>query len=212
MFRVLRDSEIEIDDEADDLIGQFESAIRARRRGGIVSLVFSHDLSKTAQKLLTRELHIPDDSIYIAQGYVGIGDFSQLLKNFSKSYFYKPFKARIPKRIIDFKGNCFSAIRNKDLIVHHPYESFDIVLNFLQQAAQDENVLTLKQTLYRTTPDSPIVQALVKAAESGKSVVAVIELKARFDEENNVQLARVLEKAGAQVAYGLVDLKVHAKL
>ena len=212
MFRVLRDSEIEIDDEADDLIGQFESAIRARRRGGIVSLVFSHDLSKTAQKLLTRELHIPDDSIYIAQGYVGIGDFSQLLKNFSKSYFYKPFKARIPQRIIDFKGNCFSAIRNKDLIVHHPYESFDIVLNFLQQAAQDENVLTLKQTLYRTTPDSPIVQALVKAAESGKSVVAVIELKARFDEENNVQLARVIEKAGAQVAYGLVDLKVHAKL
>ena len=212
MFRVLRDAELEIDDEADDLIGQFETAIKARKRGGIVSLIFSHDLSKSAQKLLTRQLNIPDDHIYVTQGFVGINDFTEIINNLPKQNLFKPYKPRMPQRILDFKGDCFSAIKNKEIIVHHPYESFDVVLSLLRQAAIDRNVLTIRQTLYRTTPDSPIVEALVAAAESGKSVIAVIELKARFDEENNVQLARVLEKAGAQVAYGLVDLKVHAKL
>ena len=212
MFRVIRDAEIEIDDEADDLIGQFETAIKARKRGGIVSLTFSHDLSKSSQKLLTRELNIPDDHIYVDQGFVGINDFTEIINNLPKQNLFKPYKPRMPQRILDFKGDCFSAIKNKEIIVHHPYESFDVVLSLLQQAATDKNVLTIRQTLYRTTPDSPIVEALVSAAESGKSVIAVIELKARFDEENNVQLARVLEQAGAQVAYGLVDLKVHAKL
>ena len=212
MFRVVRDAEIEIDDEADDLIGQFESAIRARKRGGIVSLIFSHDLSKTAQKLLTRELNIPDEHIFVAEGFVGISDFTEIINNLPKQDLFKPYKPRMPQRILDFKGDCFLAIKNKEIIVHHPYESFDVVLSLLQQAAADKNVLTIRQTLYRTSPDSPIVEALVAAAEAGKSVVAVIELKARFDEDNNVQLARILERAGAQVAYGLVDLKVHAKL
>jgi len=212
MFRVIRDAEIEIDDEADDLIGQFESAIRARKRGGVVSLIFSHDLSKASQKLLTRELNISDDHIYVAEGYVGLSDFSEIIDNLPKENLFEPYKPRMPQRILDFKGDCFSAIKHKEIIVHHPYESFDVVLSLLQQAALDKNVLTIRQTLYRTSPDSPIVQALVAAAEAGKSVIAVIELKARFDEENNVQLARILEKAGAQVAYGLVDLKVHAKL
>ena len=212
LFRVIRDAEIEIDDEADDLIGQFETAIKARKRGGVVSLIFSKDLSKSAQKLLTRELNIPDDHIYVAKGFVGIDDFAEIINNLPKQNLFKIYKPRMPQRILDFKGDCFSAIKNKDIIVHHPYESFDVVLSLLQQAAIDDNVLAIRQTLYRTSPDSPIVSALVKAAELGKSVIAVIELKARFDEENNVQLARILEKAGAQVAYGLVDLKVHTKM
>ena len=212
LFRVIRDAEIEIDDEADDLIGQFETAIKARKRGGVVSLTFSKDLSKSAQKLLTRELNIPDDHIYVAKGFVGIDDFAEIINNLPKQNLFKIYKPRMPQRILDFKGDCFSAIKNKDIIVHHPYESFDVVLSLLQQAAIDDNVLAIRQTLYRTSPDSPIVSALVKAAELGKSVIAVIELKARFDEENNVQLARILEKAGAQVAYGLVDLKVHTKM
>ena len=212
LFRVIRDAEIEIDDEADDLIGQFETAIKARKRGGVVSLIFSKDLSKSAQKLLTRELNIPDDHIYVAKGFVGIDDFAEIINNLPKQNLFKLYKPRMPQRILDFKGDCFAAIKNKDIIVHHPYESFDVVLSLLQQAAIDANVLAIRQTLYRTSPDSPIVKALVTAAESGKSVIAVIELKARFDEENNVQLARILEKAGAQVAYGLVDLKVHTKM
>ena len=212
LFRVIRDSEIEIDDEADDLIGQFETAIKARKRGGVVSLFFSENLSKSALKLLTRELNISDDHIYVAHGLVGITDCIEIINNLPKHNLFKLYKPRMPQRILDFKGDCFAAIKNKDIIVHHPYESFDVVLSLLQQAAMDDNVMAIRQTLYRTSPDSPIVSALVRAAESGKSVIAVIELKARFDEENNLQLARILEKAGAQVAYGLVDLKVHAKL
>ena len=212
MFRVLRDAEIEIDDEADDLIGQFESAIKARKRGGIVSLIFSHDLSNSAKKLLTRELNITDEHIFVAEGFIGINDFTEIINNLPKQDLFQPHKPRMPQRILDFKGDCFLAIKYKELIVHHPYESFDVFISLLQQAALDKNVMTIRQTLYRTTPDSPIVKALVAAAEAGKSVLAVIELKARFDEENNVQLARILERAGAQVAYGLVDLKVHAKL
>ena len=212
LFRVIRDSEIEIDDEADDLIGQFETAIKARKRGGVVSLFFSENLSKSALKLLTRELNISDDHIYVAHGLVGITDCIEIINNLPKQNLFKLYNPRMPQRILDFKGDCFAAIKNKDIIVHHPYESFDVVLSLLQQAAMDDNVMAIRQTLYRTSPDSPIVSALVRAAESGKSVIAVIELKARFDEENNLQLARILEKAGAQVAYGLVDLKVHAKL
>ena len=212
MFRVIRDAEIEIDDEADDLIGQFETAIKARKRGGIVSLTFSHDLSKSAQKLLTRELNIPDDHIYVAQGFVGINDFTEIINNLPKQNIFKPYKPRMPQRILDFKGDCFSAIKNKEIIVHHPYESFDTVVRFLQQAAEDTQVLTVRQTLYRTSADSPIVKALAKAAENGKSVLALIEIKARFDEENNIQLARRLERAGVQVSYGLANMKIHTKL
>ncbi len=212
MFRVLRDSEIEIDDEADDLIDEFESALKARRRGDVVSLEISSNLSKNTQKLLQRELSINKSRIYITDQFIDLDNYKELFNYFNSTFFYKPYKPRFPQRIFDFKGDCFLAIRNKDIIIHHPFETFDVVVNFLNQAAEDEDVLTIRQTLYRTTPSSPIVEALVKAAEKGKTVIAIIELKARFDEENNVQLARILEKAGVQVAYGLVDLKVHSKL
>ncbi len=212
MFRVLRDSEIEIDDEADDLIDEFETALKARRRGDVVSLEISNNLSKNTQKLLQRELRINKSRIYITDQFIDLDNYKELFNYFNSKFFYKPYKPRFPQRIYDFKGDCFLAIRSKDIIIHHPFETFDVVVNFLNQAAEDEDVLTIRQTLYRTTPSSPIVEALVKAAEKGKTVIAIIELKARFDEENNVQLARVLEKAGVQVAYGLVDLKVHSKL
>ncbi len=212
MFRVLRDSEIEIDDEADDLIAEFESALKARRRGDVVSLEISSNLSNNTQKLLQRELSINKSRIYTTEQFIDLDNYKELFNYFNSMFFYKPYKPRFPQRIYDFKGDCFLAIRNKDIIIHHPFETFDVVVNFLNQAAEDENVLTIRQTLYRTTPSSPIVEALVKAAEKGKTVIAIIELKARFDEENNVQLARILEKAGVQVAYGLVDLKVHSKL
>ena len=212
MFRVLRDSEIEIDDEADDLIDEFESALKARRRGDVVSLEISSNLSKNTQKLLQRELSINKSRIYITDQFIDLDNYKELFNYFNSTFFYKRYKPRFPQRIYDFKGDCFLAIRNKDIIIHHPFETFDVVVNFLNQAAEDEDVLTIRQTLYRTTPSSPIVEALVKAAEKGKTVIAIIELKARYDEENNVQLARILEKAGVQVAYGLVDLKVHSKL
>ncbi len=212
IFRLLRDSEIEIDDEADDLIRQFETALRARRRGNSVSLTVSDGLSSDAVKFFSQEMRLRENQITIASGHIGITDFSKFLSFLNSSLFFKPYDARFPQRIMDFKGNCFAAIHNKDIIIQHPYESFDVVLRFLQQAAVDPQVLTVRQTLYRTSADSPIVKALVTAAENGKNVSALIEIKARFDEENNIQLAGRLERAGVQVAYGLANMKIHAKL
>ena len=212
MFRLLRDSEIEIDDEADDLIREFETALRARRRGNGVNLTVSEGLSKHVIAFLSRELGLIDNQITISSGHIGITDFYKFLSFLDSDLFFKTYQARFPQRIVDFKGDCFAAIRNKDIIIHHPYESFDVVLRFLQQAAEDTQVLTVRQTLYRTSADSPIVKALAKAAENGKSVLALIEIKARFDEENNIQLARRLERAGVQISYGLANMKIHTKL
>ena len=212
MFRLLRDSEIEIDDEADDLIREFETALRARRRGNGVNLTISEGLSKHVIAFLSRELGLIDNQITISSGHIGITDFYKFLSFLDSDLFFKTYQARFPQRIVDFKGDCFAAIRNKDIIIHHPYESFDVVLRFLQQAAEDTQVLTVRQTLYRTSADSPIVKALAKAAENGKSVLALIEIKARFDEENNIQLARRLERAGVQISYGLANMKIHTKL
>ncbi len=212
MFRLLRDSEIEVDDEADDLIRQFESALRARRRGNGVNLTVSVSLSKEVIDFLGKEMRLRESQITISDDYIGISDFSGFLDFLEPSLCFSPYQARFPQRILDFKGDCFAAIRNKDIIVHHPYESFDVVLRFLKQAAADPMVLTIRQTLYRTSLKSPIVRALVTAAENGKMVSALIEIKARFDEENNIQLARLLERAGVQVAYGLANMKIHAKL
>lgn len=212
MFRLLRDSEIEVDDEADDLIRQFESALRARRRGNGVNLTVSVSLSKEVIDFLRKEMRLRESQITISDDYIGISDFSGFLDFLEPSLCFSPYQARFPQRILDFKGDCFAAIRNKDIIVHHPYESFDVVLRFLKQAAADPMVLTIRQTLYRTSLKSPIVRALVTAAENGKMVSALIEIKARFDEENNIQLARLLERAGVQVAYGLANMKIHAKL
>lgn len=211
-FRILRDSEIEIDDEAEDLVNQFEDALRRRRRGNVVSLSLSGKLSKNTLKMLCREMELPPERVQYHDSFIGLGDFSALVGQMPNRLLYPSFSARFPQRILDFKGDCFAAIKNKDIIVHHPFESFDVVVRFLEQAADDPDVLAIRQTLYRTTPRSPIAQALIRAAENGKTVIAMIELKARFDEENNIQLARMLERAGAQVVYGLVDLKVHSKL
>ena len=212
VFSILRDSEIEIDDEANDLIHEFETALRARKRGSVVLLTLTSDASKTIRNLLRRAMDIDDDRFFDANGPVALGDFAELIDYLPKKLLYKTFNPRFPQRIRDFNGDCFAAIRNKDIVVHHPFESFEVVVGFLQQAARDPEVLAIRQTLYRTTPNSPIVHALMEAAESGKSVTAVIELKARFDEKNNIKLARDPERAGVHIAYGLSDLKIHAKM
>jgi len=212
MFSILRDSEIEIDDEANDLIHEFETALRARQRGSVVMLTLSSDAPKSTRRLLKAVMAIDEMSFFDSDGPVALNDFSEILTYLPKYFLYPAFKPRFPQRIRDFNGDCFAAIANKDIIVHHPYESFEVVVRYLQQAANDPDVLAIRQTLYRTTPNSPIVKALIQAAENGKNVTAVIELKARFDEKNNIQLARDLSRAGVQVAYGLTDLKIHMKM
>ena len=212
MFSILRDSEIEIDDEANDLIHEFENALRARQRGNVVLLTLSKDAPKPIRRLLKSAMGIDENNFFNTDGPVALNNFSELLDYIPKHLLFPAFAPRFPQRIRDFNGDCFAAIRNKDIIVHHPYESFEVVVRYLQQAATDPDVLAIRQTLYRTTSNSPIVKALIQAAENGKTVTAVIELKARFDERNNIQLARALGRAGVQVAYGLTDLKIHLKM
>ncbi len=212
MFSILRDSEIEIDDEANDLIHEFENALRARQRGNVVLLTLSKDAPKPIRHLLKSAMGIDENNFFDTDGPVALNNFSELLNYIPKHLLFPAFTPRFPQRISDFNGDCFAAIRNKDIIVHHPYESFEVVVRYLQQAATDPDVLAIRQTLYRTTSNSPIVKALIQAAENGKTVTAVIELKARFDERNNIQLARALGRAGVQVAYGLTDLKIHLKM
>ena len=212
MFSILRDSEIEIDDEANDLIHEFETALRARQRGNVVLLTLSKDAPKPIRRLLKSAMGFGENNFFNTDGPVALNNFSELLDYIPKHLLFPVFAPRFPQRIRDFNGDCFAAIRNKDIIVHHPYESFEVVVRYLQQAATDPDVLAIRQTLYRTTSNSPIVKALIQAAENGKTVTAVIELKARFDERNNIQLARALGRAGVQVAYGLTDLKIHLKM
>ncbi len=213
LFRLIRDSEMEIDDDKDDLLQSFESALRKRRRGICINLTFSSSTSKKHIKKISKYLQVSSENIFISQGLIGLRDIKILNKFFRQNLMYKPFLPRFPERVRDFDGDYFSAIKQKDILVHHPYETFDSVLQFLRQASRDSNVMSIKQTIYRAGKEtSPVMTELIEAAERGKSVTAMIELKARFDEEANIRWARDLEDAGGNVVFGYLGLKTHAKI
>jgi len=212
MFRVLRDSDLDVEDESDDLVREFETALKRRLRGDVVRLKITKDAPAKLRNMILDALHVTDDEVIEVDGLLGLEDLKEICDLGPAEFCWDPYIPRVPERVQDFGQDIFAAIRQKDMLLHHPYESFDIVVNFLRQAARDPDVVAIKQTLYRTSNQSPIVEALCAAAESGKSVTAVVELKARFDEAANIRLSRQMERAGVHVVYGFIDMKTHAKV
>ena len=212
LFSIVRNSLLQVDERAEDLVRQFETALAEQKRGDVIALVMNQDMPQELASYLTHKLDVESFGVVRRNGIIGTRSLSALITSDRKDLLFKPYKARHAERVRDFKGDHFAAIRKKDMVIHHPYESFEVVVKFLRQAAKDPDVVSIKQTLYRTNKNSPIVKALIDAAQAGKDVTAVVELRARFEEEANIKWAKDMEKAGVHVVFGLMNYKTHAKI